>query len=142
MRSGSLELASGRWDWTVVAQWTGSTLIFQHRHRINDEMRSWSPAAEVTESEVRELAIDAVERTWLDVDGLKWRLSVELPRQWQVAEEREKAAGELGAWLVFKRGGVRKMAALTPEQHLGELSHSELSQLLDQAHASTSHILY
>lgn len=142
MRSGSLELASGRWDWTVVSQWTGSTLIFQHRDRISDEMRSWTPDTEVTDAQVRSLAVDAIERTWVDVDGFKWRLSIELPRRWQVEGDGCNPDIEIGSWLVFKRGGVRKMTPLTSEQHLGELSHADLAALLEQAHASTSHISY
>lgn len=132
MRSGTVELPSGRWHWTLLPQWTGATIIFQHRDRVHDEMRSWTPDHELTEDEARELAADALERTWMDVDGLRWRLSIEMPTAWR-NETRGTHPGADSSWLVFKRGAVRKPIGLPEGSRLGDLSHPHLKALLEQA---------
>src|SRR5690606_31080263 len=118
MRSGTIELTSGRWDWTLLPQWAGSTVVFQHRNRILDEMRNWIPDREVTPEQVQELALDPLERVWTDVDGLRWRISMELPTRWR---REVRAAGEQNGewmWLVFRRGGVRQLVSVPAITHL------------------------
>lgn len=132
MRSGTIELPSGRWHWTLLPQWTGATIIFQHRDRVHDEMRSWTPDHELTEQEARELAADALERTWTDVDGLRWRLSMELPTD-RRNETRGTHSDANASWLVFKRGAIRKSVALGEGSRLGDLSHYQLKELLESA---------
>ena len=138
MRSGTVELSSGRWHWTLVPQWTGATIVFQHRERVHDEMRSWTPNQEVEAEDAVELALDALERTWMDVDGLKWRLSLELPSDWR--REAHGLAKDNSMWLVFKRGGIRKAVRMPEGSHLGDLSHPELRKLLEEAYSSGSEL--
>lgn len=132
MRSGTVELPSGRWHWTLLPQWTGATIVFQHRDRAHDEMRSWTPQKEVTEEEALELGVEALERTWVDVDGLKWRLSLELPSDWR-NEVRGGSGSGSTMWLAFKRGGLKKTVGLPEGVHLGMLTHTELKALLETA---------
>lgn len=132
MRSGTVELPSGRWHWTLLPQWTGATIVFQHRDRVHDEMRNWTPQQEVTEEEALELAVEALERTWVDVDGLKWRLSLEFPSDWR-SDLPGEASGRSSMWLAFKRGGLKKMVGIPEGVHLGVLSHTELKALLELA---------
>lgn len=141
MRSGTIELQSGRWHWTLLPQWTGATVVFQHRDRVHDEMRSWTAEKELTQSEARELAVDAIERVWADMDGLKWRISIELPSDWRRRENGRSEASERSNWLVFKRGGLKQAVALSEDTHLGDLSHSQLSDLLKQSAPSRSDFL-
>ena len=140
MRSGTVELPSGRWHWTLLPQWTGATVVFQHRDRPHDEMRNWTPQQEVTEEEALELAVEALERTWMDVDGLKWRLSLELPSDWR-SEVRGQSQAGASMWLAFKRGGVKKTVSIPDGVHLGVLSHAELKELLERACAPSSEIV-
>jgi hypothetical protein len=135
MRSGTIDLASGRWHWTLLPQWTGATVVFQHRDRVHDEMRSWTPEMELTDDEARELALDALERVWADVDGLKWRLSIELPSDWRYRGQSE--GDDASLWLIFKRGGVRRMVAIPASSRIGDLTHTELLSLLDLASRSS-----
>lgn len=132
MRNGTIDLSSGRWHWTLIPQWTGATIVFQHRDRVHDEMRSWTPEHELTDEQARELAADAVERTWMDVDGLKWRVSLDFPSDWR-REARGLDAEEPSMWLVFQRGGLKKTVRVAEGTHLGELSHNELKLLLENA---------
>lgn len=139
MRSGTIDLASGRWNWTLLPQWTGATVVFQHRDRLHDEMRSWTPEMELTELEARELALDALERVWADMDGLKWRLSIELPSYWRHSGQGD--GDESSLWLIFKRGGVRRVVSIPSSCRIGELTHTELISLLDQASRTNPDIL-
>src|SRR5690606_20997055 len=86
-----------------------------------------------TPEQVQELALDPLERVWTDVDGLRWRISMELPTRWR---REVRAAGEQNGewmWLVFRRGGVRQLVSVPAITHLGEWTHSQLCGFLDQA---------
>ncbi|MEX2582599.1 MAG: hypothetical protein WD766_04975 [Gemmatimonadota bacterium] len=99
-------------------------------------MRNWTPEPELTEEQAGVLAKDPLERIWADMDGLKWRLSIELPSTWR-DEARGIRTQEVGSlWLVFRRGGMSRSAEVPSTAHLGEFSHSELRELLDQAFGS------
>ncbi|MEX2572151.1 MAG: hypothetical protein WD737_12695 [Gemmatimonadota bacterium] len=140
MRSGTVNLASGRWHWTLRRQWTGTTLTFQHGERSHDEMRTWASEVELTEEQVVELGREPLERTWMDVDGLKWRLSLELPTGWQRAMvEQGEDARASSVWLVFRRGGLRRAADVSERARLGDFTHAELRHLLEQATALSLH---
>lgn len=132
-RSGTIQLDSGRWHWTLLPRWTGATIVFQHRERLHDEMRSWTPEQELSEDEARELAVDALERTWVDKDGLKWRLSMEIPSSWRNPGDEVSALS--GMVLVFKRGGFRRSVPMPEDASMGHLSHGDLTRLLEEASA-------
>jgi hypothetical protein len=137
MRNGSIALPSGGWHWTILRQWTGSTVLYQHRERIYDEMRNWTPEQELTEAQAEELAKDPLERVWVDVDGLRWRLSIELPSTWLTEARRSGGKDDEGSlWLVFRRGGTRRMVEVPATAHLGEFSHNQLIKLLERAFSS------
>lgn len=138
MRSGTIELGSGRWHWTLLPQWTGATIVFQHRDRVHDEMRSWTPHREIEPEEAQELGAEALERTWMDVDGLKWRLSLELPSDWQRGARGSEDRDAM--WLLFKRGGLRRSVQMPAGRRLGDLSHVELKRLLEEAYSSGSEL--
>jgi hypothetical protein len=131
MQSGTIEIRSGRWHWTIIPQWTGSTVVYQHRDRVHDEMRSWVQEVELTPRQALELAIEPLERTWMDGDGLKWRLSLELPSGWR-NEPRPSGSSSQSMSLMFKRGGFRRSTEVPDSSRLGTLTHNELRTLLDQ----------
>lgn len=129
MQDGKIQLPSGVWDWRLRPQQSGATVTFRHRDRQQDEMRTWSQDLELSSDRVRELALEPVERLWLDPDGLLWSIQVELPSDWARASE-EKAGG---LRLVFSCGSLRKKAMVPRDTKLGELSHFELTRLLNSA---------
>lgn len=133
MRSGTIELPSGRWHWTLIPQWGGSTVIYQHGSRLHDEMRNWTSDSALTIEQAIEFGRDPLERKWTDVDGLRWRLSIELPSHWRRKGRGIAFRGEGTLWLVFNRGGLKKAVDVSPDTHLGDLEHLELRDLLDRA---------
>ena len=139
MQSGTIELESGKWHWTIIPQWTGSTVVYQHRERVHDEMRSWVQELELTSEEAHKLALDPLERTWMDADGLKWRLTLELPVGWR--RLGSSSGGECpGMSLIFKRGGIRRVAEVPGSTKLGGLSNKQLRGLLEEASRDIEHV--
>lgn len=127
MQDGKVQLSSGTWDWKARPQQTGATVTFQHRDRQQDEMRTWSPDLDLSQERVRELALEPVERLWLDPDGILWSIHVGLPSDWA----RRDDAKEQSLRLVFSCGSLRKVVPVPVETKLGELSHFELAKMLN-----------
>ncbi len=131
MRDGTIEIESGRWSWSLVPRWRGGTVLFRRPEKPGDEMRAWVPKRRVSEAEVRGLARDPLERIWVDVDGLAWRVSLESPLAWR--RWAGSGPGEEGVCLVFRRGGIRLMIPVGERPHLGALTSAELRLLFEQA---------
>ena len=130
MQDGKIKLPSGVWDWRLRPQQSGATVTFRHRERQQDEMRTWSQELELSSDRVLELALEPVERLWLDPDGLLWSIRVELPSDWARSSGSEK---EGGLRLLFNCGSLRKMITVPQATKLGELSHFDLARLLNSA---------
>lgn len=113
--------------------------MFQHRDRVHDELRTWTPADDLSEGEARDLALDALERIWADVDDLKWRLSIELPSDWRHRGGADTA--EASVWLIFRRGRVRRIIAIPEKSRIGDLTHADLSSYLEQASCTNPDLL-
>ena len=128
MQQGTIRLRSGPWDWRVSPQTSGASVVFQHRQRSRDEMRTWASEMEMNDSRAHELALDPVERTWVDADGLAWTIRVELPTDWA----RDHTGHEGGLRLEFSCGTTRKSFWVPGDTRLGELTHFELSRLLNE----------
>lgn len=128
MRDGKIQLSSGTWDWRLSPQQDGATVTFQHRQRPQDEMRTWTPEFDLSVDRVLELALEPVERLWLDPDGFLWSIYVELPSDWGRSTTPAK---ESALRLVFSCGSMRKTVPVTGETKLGELSHFELTKLFN-----------
>lgn len=125
MQQGSIKLSSGPWDWRLRPQQSGSAVVFHHRQRSQDEMRTWAPETALSASRARELALDPVERLWLDADGLLWNIHVELPSDWA----RSHSGQEGALRLVFTCGSNQKSIWVPEDTRLGELAHFDLSRL-------------
>lgn len=120
-RSGAVHLKSGRWDWTVRTGGSGTVVVFRHRQRSREEMRSFSIGTDLTGAEVQEIAECPSMRTWHDVGGGRWEVRLEEPTT--------SRRGETGSsvWLVFQKGPHRRASLIPRETRLGELTFSELS---------------
>lgn len=86
-------------------------------------MKTWTPDVALSDDRVRELALQPVERVWMDADGLLWSLKLEFR-----SDPRREAGGEIQ--LLFVCGPVRRMAQVPADTKLGELSHFDLMRLL------------
>ena len=92
-------------------------------------MRTWTPDDDLTEDRVRELAMEPVERLWLDPDGLLWSIRIELPLDWARATQMDK---EQALRLVFSCGSLKRTVPVSLDTKLGELSHFDLAKLLNE----------
>ena len=125
---GSVQLRSGQWEWSVWPQAAGAPIIFRHRDRLEDELRSWTSSTDVTPRLAEELASQPLERRWTDADGLVWTLRLKFPAEWG-REERSPAEIDL----VFRLGTLMRVAQVPADCRLGELTHHELSALFRDA---------
>lgn len=127
---GSIELRSGRWDWSVRPQSSGVAVVFQHRNRHGDELRTWAPDPDVTKESAADLAVQPLERRWTDADGLVWTITVDLPSDWG---RSSSSKNERSLSLVFSIGSMMRTTTVPEDCRIGELTHSELSTLLKGA---------
>jgi hypothetical protein len=140
MSSGTIELPSGRWYWSVNPQWRGATVVFRHRDRLDDEMRSWTPGECLTALEALQLGREPLERVWVDVDGLSWKLSMDVPRDWRSEKPGSAVVRMRHCGLVFRRGSLRRIVEVPESPLLGEYTHSELGAQLERYNCTASGI--
>lgn len=126
-RQGSVQLRSGRWSWLIREQVTGASVVFHHRDRPLDELRTWIPESELSVARATELALDPVERIWQDGDGILWTIRTEFPADWA----RDAGDGSRMIRLAFTYHGLRKAFPVSADTRLGDLTHSELARLFD-----------
>lgn len=125
-KHGTVQLRSGKWDWTAREQSSGAAVVFQHRDRQNDQLRTWSPEAELDQTRAHALALEPVERLWADPDGLVWVLRVELPTDWARAD---RAPEDRAMRLNFSYGSITRSASIPFNTRIGELTHLDLIAL-------------
>ena len=125
-RQGTVQLRSGRWSWLVRERNSGAAVVFHHRDRPMDELRTWIPEGELSVARATELALDPVERLWLDADGILWSIRTDFPAGWARAEEDDARTIRL----IFRYHGLQKVFPVPADTRLGELTHSELTRLL------------
>jgi hypothetical protein len=129
MSNGTIQIRSGRWDWTVRAQASGAAVVFHHRNRMHDELRTWSSDPELDNGKAEELAHHPIERVWADADGIAWSITVEMPTGWRRGETSEDRM----VWLLFIAGSSRRQVLIPESTALGDLTHAELSDLFRKA---------
>lgn len=123
---GTVVLRSGIWRWELHPAPNGTSVDYRHLRRHRDELHSWvADPATLTQESLTALARDPVTRTWVDVVGLRWELSIEKKRSLQGESD--------SAWLIFERGTSQWAVSVSSALHLGELTHGELQQLLELA---------
>lgn len=127
-KHGTVQLKSGKWDWTLREQASGAAVIFQHRERQKDQMRSWSPDTELDDA--RALALEPIERFWADSDGLVWTIRVILPTDWA---RPDRAPEERAMRLTFTYGTITRSASIPFDSKAGELTHSQLIALFNDS---------
>lgn len=129
-QDGRVKLESGLWDWRIRQQPSGSMVVFTHRDRPRDEMRTWTSEEEITPERALELAAEPVERLWVDADGLLWSIVLDLPSDWGRARipHAEQAVN-----LVFTCGGWRKVVIAPADTKLGEISSFDLGRMFRTA---------
>ncbi|MEX2570943.1 MAG: hypothetical protein WD737_06530 [Gemmatimonadota bacterium] len=128
---GTVRLRSGQWDWTLRPQRAGVAVVYHHRRRVSDELRAWSPEAELTQDGAADLALDPLERIWSDPDGIVWRIHVELPSDWG----RQKSGnGKETVLLVFSYGTITRMISVPADLRVGDLTNLELIDLFRDSH--------
>ncbi|MEX2582971.1 MAG: hypothetical protein WD766_06845 [Gemmatimonadota bacterium] len=127
---GSVQLRSGRWDWSVRPQHSGVAVVYQHRSRHGDELRTWAPDPDVTPDRAADLALQPIERRWVDPDGLSWTITVDLPSDWA---RPDRSDDERSLNLVFSIGSLVRKAQVPASCRVGELTHMELADLLREA---------
>lgn len=132
MKIGTIELRSGQWSWRVQEQWRGATVIFHHRKKLEDEMRTWVSSSDAMAAEAEENGRRPLSRTWSDPSGNLWALSFELPR-WPRSGCGIGAAGEDQLWLVFRARFSEKRLLVPEDTCLGDLTHRDLAALLAAA---------
>lgn len=90
-------------------------------------MRTWSPDLDLSQERVHQLALEPVERLWLDPDGLLWSIRVGLPSDWARRDDQKERI----LHLVFSCGSLQKVIPVPAETKLGELSHFDLAKMLN-----------
>lgn len=134
MIRGTVELRSGRWEWSTQAREAGVSVTFKSASRPGDHMQNWTPSLDSVRGEIERLALDPVTRTWCDPKGEEWELSLETPRSWRRAAAAE---GPAALYLVFRGVLKRRIATVPATVQLGRLTTAELVGLLGEA-AETS----
>ena len=121
-QNGSVELKSGRWNWSFTAMSGGHMLILKHTNRPRDEMKTWLDF-DSAGFDIREAARQPVYRVWEDMAGAVWLVSVDFA----------SLQKDSHLWLNF-RNAFRELSAFAPSDlALGELTSRELSQYLKEA---------
>lgn len=127
MTSGSVELQSGRWYWRVEQQARGATVVFRHRDRAADEMRTWIPVVDLMLTEAKENARDPVSRTWGDGFGARWRLRL-MPAVRSSGDGLSPHRDD-DMWLIFEGVCSQRRVLVAGDTRLGDLTHSDLCHL-------------
>ena len=78
--TGAVELRSGTWDWSMSRAAGGWDILFKHRKRRREEMRAWTATEDPGPMEVERCAKDPILRTWIDISGARWDLTLERSR--------------------------------------------------------------
>ena len=126
LRSGSVALPSGRWNWTAEPRQGGWFLIFRDSKDADGDMRTWIQAAVLSGDVVRGAALDPLTRRWSDGWGRRWEITIELGSRYSTGGERE-------TYLRFSRMGERYHADIPADLRLGELTRGDLARLLKVA---------
>lgn len=136
MRTGILELPSGRWRWTVHPRHgrvSGASVHFENLSRWGEEMRTWAFSEGPTEEEIRELAREPVVRTWIDTLGNRWEVTTELSSGRSAGAAPAAGGGPRPVWLTFKKAMVKRVVPVADGFRLGEAEPGELGRLLESA---------
>lgn len=132
MKIGTIELKSGEWSWRVQEQWRGATVVFHHRRRLEEEMRTWVSSAEAMATEAEENARRPLSRTWSDNTGTLWELSFALPA-WPRCGFGIGAPGEDQLWLIFRSRFAERRILVSADTCMGDLNNRDLAALLSSA---------
>lgn len=135
MNIGIVELPSGKWEWSAFRSAGGTTIVYRHWTRYEEEMRTWIPVQDLASGKALEAAKEAILRIWVDGFGARWEISLELIRTSRAPASAE-AAGQI--WMVFARGTQKLRVAVPEEVRLGELTPFELTRLLAAGEAEPS----
>lgn len=134
MRSGVIELRSGRWGWTLEDAALGSKLVFRRWRASEEEMVTWIPEKDISEKGAAEAARDPLHRTWSDAVGLLWQVTLEPVKPWRSDVDALAPGEEAGsATLVFARGWHKRAALVPKETRLGDLTAGEMSRFFEEA---------
>lgn len=134
MRSGMIELRSGRWDWTLETAALGSKLVYRRWTSSEEEMVTWIPGRDINDEGALEAGRDPLHRSWRDSVGLVWQVSVEEAKPWRMQMGSiSRGAEAQSAALVFARGWHKRAALVPRDIHLGELTQGELARFFEQA---------
>lgn len=103
-------------------------VTFHHRERQRDEMRTWVSDIVIDDERAEELALEPVERLWMDSDGLLWSIRVRLPVNWTSTPISDSLR------LEFTCGSMVRSLNGPDGMKLGELSHFDLVRLFNNSH--------
>lgn len=112
----------------MEARWEGALVVFRHRSRPYDEMRSWAQDADLSAEDALGLALEPALRVWRDGWGRRWDVS------WQriPSSFRGNGTGATGGEgeLLFKSGVNKYFVPVVNARHLGHYSAEEFTVLL------------
>lgn len=128
---GSLELPSGRWNWTAEERQGGWFMTFRHATAVLDEMGSWVDAGSLSDAVIRQAALDPVTRRWQDGWGREWEVTVEMGRRSSAGAQHD-----LYLYLRFSGRGEQYHADVPAGTRLGNLTRGDLARLLKAAGGS------
>lgn len=122
--SGTIELRSGLWKWTVHVDGGEAAIIF-HAEMSSNRMRSRRIDADTSPNAILKAAREPERRWWADPVGDVWEMRVR-PAPSVRLEQRARRRQRI----IFSRDGREIETELPEGRTLGELSTVELAALL------------